>query len=164
MSLASDQDALVMDFMQSLTEEQVREANLHHRLHPEYGGTHAKPGEGLAWNELTEAQQQMLRRLWDIFLERRERMNAVRPSGAPSPPEPGPIDTGEIFGVGYAVTEDRDGVHTTLYATAQRYPVATYFQVRLPGIVSLPAGLQREGIDLRASGALRPGRFEGSND
>ena len=157
---ATDRDELLRGLFESLTADQVRAANLHHRLHPEHGGTHCKPGEGLAWGELTEAQQQVLERLWQMHSERRQAQQAVGPPGAPQRPEPGSIEKGEIFGVGYAVTEDPDGPHTILHMLSQRYPVAVTLELRLPGSPPLPPAIQQEGIDLVATGAYQPVSME----
>ena len=159
-AVAMEQDELLRTFFESLTAEQVRAANLHHRLHPEYGGTHCKPGEGLAWGKLTEVQQQTLDRLWEIHAEWRQRQQAAAPPGAPQPPAPGPIEKGELFGVGYSVTQDPDGVHTILLALSQRYPVVVPLELRLAGTPPLPPAVQQEGIDLAATGAYQPVTME----
>ena len=155
-ALATEHDALVYELIASLSPEQVRRANLHHRLHPEYGGTHCKRGEGLGWQELNQKQQEILRRLWEMTSEQMGRMRAQWTGTGPGPSEPGTMENTELFGVGYGIMERRDGVHTTLHVASQRYPVATSLEVHLPGTPALPAAVQQEGIDLRATGAYEP--------
>jgi len=144
-TLQRDLNALTQDFIKSLTAAQVREANLHHRLHPEFGGTHGKPGEGLSWDELSASQQEMLRSMWEAKLAGSRR-------GMPR--EPGPMEKAEVFGVGYAVLQRSHGTATTLHLCSQRFPLATTFRVDLPGIPPLPPAVQQEGIDLAATGAI----------
>jgi hypothetical protein len=140
---------LTLDLVNSLSPEQVQAANLHHRLHPEYGGTHCERGEGLSWVQLSEPQQQMLRRTWEIVLEYREAHRS------PGSPDPGAIEKAELFGVGYAVLDRPSGSTTMLMVQAQRYPMSTTFSVDLPGVAALPPAVQQDGIDLAATGAIR---------
>ena len=144
-TLQRDLNALTQDFIKSLTAAQVREANLHHRLHPEFGGTHGKPGEGLSWDELNSSQQEMLRSMWEAKLAGSRR-------GVPR--APGPMERAEVFGVGYAVLQRSHGPTTTLHLLCQRFPLSTTFRVDLPGLPPLAPPVQQEGIDLAATGVI----------
>jgi len=144
-------DALTLEFINSLMVEQVRQANQYHRSHPDSPGTACPHGQGLGWAELNEAQQEMLRTMWETKLEMRA---ASHPGEDRMLSLLGPMEKAEIGGVGYAVGISVEGRETELYVGAQRGEVSSPFWVRVPVTSPLPPVLEQEGIDLKARGSV----------
>jgi hypothetical protein len=128
----SQRDALVADFVVSLTEQQVAAAN---------------GDQGLAWGQLTAQQQQTLGRVWDLTADIL-RSKAKSPEKAAALPEAGPVEYVTVTKVGYSFTDD-----STIYAfESQRPPIVTQFEGTVAKPRSLTPALEAHGINLSQAG------------
>jgi len=155
-----EMNALTAAFVNSLSEEQIAEAN-HLAVvdYPDDSPYHMEPGKGLAYGELNLSQQASLERLWELHLE-----EASAPPRAPWPLEaPGPIESAEVYNVQYA-EEDHPEMGPVLIVSfyAGRPPQATIFSWRgRPGEVELSPALEHKGLDAVARNGVRATTPEG---
>jgi hypothetical protein len=138
---AAERDQPAVEFVSSLTTEQVALAN--------------ETEGGLAWTGLTQAQQTMLRRLWESNHDLLTTAGKV-PEEAKRILNPGPIETAKVVRVGYAlVPEETKSASGGYRFECRRYPVSTAFEGTVLKPKALTAALSAHGINFSETGEVR---------
>jgi len=155
-----EQQSLVKELVMSLSAEQIRKANRLLRERPFGANLTGGRGKGLPYSDLTAEQQAKLRRIWEIHEEAsapfaaRARAARVERGLAPAPAA-GPIETAEIFNVGWLRFPEETKANTLLHFTSQRFPLGTMFVAEVAGRLELTPALLAEGNDFNASGQIK---------
>ena len=137
---AAERDQLAIEFVSSLTTEQAALAN--------------ETEGGLSWAGLTQAQQTVLRRLWEINHDLLTTVGNV-PEKAKGILNPGPIETAKVVRVGYALVPEETKQRTLYRFECRRYPVSTAFEGTVLKPRALTAALSAHGINFSETGEVR---------